>query len=166
MNLHVELAPGHDNEDRRAALLSTPVGAYVRAGNPPHLRTYHRRDDRNYGVAHLGYFRDGDSADQDIRLMCKEDQPWVVEVTHLPVDHDAMTDDKACIKWDREHPDLMGLRPGSVIRVPSDLLYVVQPGGQWVRLRPNMAIEGCWDTMPISPEGAEWSDAVIVWSAP
>lgn len=86
----IVLPPGHTVEDRLAAIRSTPNGALVNIGKPNDrgggwFRQYRRVDSRRHGVSQLGYFRDGDTADQDIR-MTRPDEPWAIEVTHLPVD--------------------------------------------------------------------------------
>ena len=69
---------------------------------------------------------------------------------------------QACVRWDAEHPDLMHLNPGSVIRVPSGLLYIVLPDSKWLRLANHGDMI---DTRVIDPRHAEWSDADVVWSA-
>ena len=55
------------------------------------------------------------------------------------------------------------VKPGSVVGVPSGLLYVVQSDELWARLTRHGDMV---DVLTINPVGAEWSDATIVWSAP
>lgn len=66
----------------------------------------------------------------------------------------------SCQEWAEKHPDLQSLRPGSVVSVPSGLLFVVQSADAWLRL-PIAGIE----QRLIDPRPVEWSGTEILWSA-
>jgi hypothetical protein len=98
-----------------------------------------------------------------------DDHVWIRDRATQPLGPVATNEDEmsaavtvACRDWVRDHPDLMSLKAGSIVRVPSGILYAVQSDGRWLRLANHgTTVEATF----ISPQHAEWTDAEIIWSA-